>query len=192
MGAIANVNQEPPARSFGPHNLPAARASAKLNGTRPKLAKAFFKDVYAIWEEQGEAMLRRVAFHEPAKLLAIVAHLMPQKLEITTPTDGMSDERLEQLIELAQSMAALRVTEGQTADGAPGVIEGQAVEVMRGGGGPPALGPPGGENVLVHTPDYSPNPLPEFSGEDSAEGPEATRVADMSYPQDDVDPESLF
>lgn len=86
----------------------ARRQRGRKLGSRAKLGKRFFEDVYAAWEEQGESVLARAAFHDPMGFASMVARLMPQKLEITTPTDGMSDERLAEMLELAERMAALR------------------------------------------------------------------------------------
>src|SRR5688572_377158 len=77
-------------------------------GSRNKLAERYFADMYAAWEEQGPSVIARAMFHDPVAVLGIIARLMPQKIEVTTPTDGMSDERLADLIELAERMQALR------------------------------------------------------------------------------------
>lgn len=78
----------------------------KRSGSRAKLAKRFFEDTYAAWEEQGEPALARAAFHDPMGFVNMVARLMPQKIEVSTPTDGMTDERIEELMALAERMAS--------------------------------------------------------------------------------------
>ncbi|MFX6717074.1 hypothetical protein ABTH63_19680, partial [Acinetobacter baumannii] len=40
-------------------------------GSRQKLATRFFNDVYGLWEEQGEAVLRRAAFEKPMEFAAM-------------------------------------------------------------------------------------------------------------------------
>ncbi len=77
-------------------------------GSRAQLATRFFSDLYAAWEEQGEAVLARAAFHDPVAFMRTVASLMPQKIEVSTPVDGMSDERLAELLDYAERMAALK------------------------------------------------------------------------------------
>ena len=110
-------------------------APGRPKGSRNKLASRFFDNLYALWDEQGESVLARAAFHEPMAFAAMVAKLMPQKHEITTPTSGMTDERLEQLIAFAEAMAAAKA----------GVGGAQAIEGSgeTGGGGPVVLGPSG-------------------------------------------------
>ena len=73
----------------------------------------------------------------------MVAKLMPQKLEITTPTDGLSDDRIEALITLAERMAALKagVSPSMTIDGTARLIEG--------GEGSPRAGDTRGEVIDV-------------------------------------------
>lgn len=85
-----------------------ATPQRRKTGSRAKLAKRFFEDVYAAWEEQGESVIARAFFHDPVASMQMVARLMPQKIEISTPTDGMSDERLAEMLEYAERMAGLR------------------------------------------------------------------------------------
>lgn len=73
----------------------------------------------------------------------MVAKLMPQKLEITTPTDGLSDDRIEALITLAERMAALKAGVSPYT-----TIEGQAV-LLEGVGGSPRSGVTRGEVIDV-------------------------------------------
>jgi hypothetical protein len=48
-----------------------------------------------LWERDGETILQRVAEEEPAKLLSIVAGIMPKQLEMTVKevTDGITSEQ---------------------------------------------------------------------------------------------------
>lgn len=98
-----------------------ATPQKRKTGTRAKLAKKFFEDVYAAWEEQGDSVIARAFFHDPVASMQMVARLMPQKIEVSTPTDGMSDERLAELIDHYEQLAGLK------ADAAR-VIQGQAIE----------------------------------------------------------------
>ena len=192
-----------PAHLFAPGH--SGNPGGRRSGNRAKLATKFFQDIYAAWEERGDAVIRQVAFHDPAKFLAVVAHLMPQKIEVAQTTDGLSDERMEQLIELASIMAAgaspARLDD-QSGDGAPGVqlIEGEVVEA--GGGGRAGVGPRGGEIVPSHTAPISPTvdqperveAVQNFSAE-NPHAPPISRVAEeLEFPEDPlgVDPLSLF
>lgn len=164
----------PPKKTFGPHN----RVST---ATRNSLGRHFVRDLQGLWEEQGEAVLRRVAFHNPEKVLAAMVQLMPTQVENVTPTDGMSDERLALLLEVAERMAALR-SHGNTADGGRGIIDLHAGQVEEGGGGPPALGPSGGGYVVVHTAAEPEKRLLNFSAD-------PVKIGSV---EEDVDPASLF
>lgn len=146
-----------------------ATPQRRKTGSRAKLAKRFFEDVYAAWEEQGESVIARAFFHDPVASMQMVARLMPQKIEISTPTDGMSDERLAEMLEYAERMAGLRAEAAKVLQGQ--VIEGDAAEsaaralpspphkladenpdlrnaVEAGGGGPLRQMGGGGENTL--------------------------------------------
>lgn len=132
-------------------------------GSRAKLAKRFFEDVYAAWEEQGESVIARAFFHDPVASMQMVARLMPQKIEISTPTDGMSDERLAEMLEYAERMAGLRaeaarVIQGQAIEQEPAALpapphkladeNGSAADCLEGrGGGPLRRMGGGGENT---------------------------------------------
>lgn len=86
-------------------------------GSRAKLAQRFFEDTYAAWEEQGPSVLARAAFHDPVAFANMVARLMPQKIEVSTPTDGMSDERLAEMLDLAERMAGLKAEQAKVLQG---------------------------------------------------------------------------
>lgn len=97
-------------------------------GTRNRLATQFFDNLYAVWEEQGDAILRRAAFHEPMKFADMVAKLMPQKIEVRDTTlEDLESDKLQTLIERLEQHVA----------GGPGasakVIEGRAEPAAEGG-----------------------------------------------------------
>lgn len=141
-----------------------AAPQRRKTGSRAKLAKRFFEDVYAAWEEQGESVIARAFFHDPVASMQMVARLMPQKIEISTPTDGMSDERLAEMLEYAERMAGLRaeaarVIQGQVIEGDAAALpspahkladeNGSAADCLEGrGGGPLRQMGGGGENTL--------------------------------------------
>ena len=132
----------------------------RKTGSRAKLAQRFFEDTYAAWEEQGPSVLARAAFHDPVAFANMVARLMPQKIEVSTPTDGMSDERLAELLDFAERMAGLKAEQAKVRQGE--VIEaalpspahkladenGSAADCLEGrGGGPLVRMGGGGENT---------------------------------------------
>ena len=204
-----------PAHYFQPGQV--ANPKGRPKGTRNKVATAFFDNLYAIWEEQGEAVLRRAAFEKPMEFAAMVAKLMPAKLEISTPTQGLTDERFQELMELAERQLALSA-EGANASvpAASMTIEGQAVEV-EGGGGSPRVGLIAGEVIdvtpfsapapepLLANQAPSPEPLPANQAPNFTAAPQATPFSTpaislqpppgpKSAPVDDedIDPASLF
>lgn len=101
---------------FSRTNQPPGRPKGRT-GSRAKLAKRFFEDTYAAWEEQGPSVLARAAFHDPVAFANMVARLMPQKIEVSTPTDGMSDERLAELLDFAERMAGLKAEQAKVLQG---------------------------------------------------------------------------
>lgn len=101
---------------FAPGDDP-RRKRGRGVGSRAKLAKRFFEDTYAAWEEQGPSVLARAAFHDPVAFANMVARLMPQKIEVSTPTDGMSDERLAELLDFAERMAGLKAEQAKVLQG---------------------------------------------------------------------------
>lgn len=139
-----------PASLFRTGYQPERHANRRRTGSRAKLAKRFFEDTYTAWEEQGESALARAAFHDPMGFVSMVARLMPQKIEVSTPTDGMSDERLAQMLEMAEHMAALRAQGVATPLLAHELADENAVTLdalTEGGGGPDRAHLLGGVNT---------------------------------------------
>jgi hypothetical protein len=206
---------------FSRDNQPAPHRRHR-NGSRAKLAKKFFEDTYAAWEEQGESALARAAFHDPMGFVSMVARLMPQKIEVSTPTDGMSDERLAELLEVAERMAALRAQGVATPLLAHELADENAVtldQAEEGGGGPDrahllggintpsALRPPRADTpVAQHNRLDVPDSDPATPSSDIAETPSLLYPVGRACPEtdaaverrnraklhDDVDPASLF
>ena len=92
-------------------------------GSRNKLAENFLADLSALWEEQGENVLRRAAFNEPMKFADMVARLLPAKIEIRNENlvdlavANMSDERLADLLETLEAHIAEKKRAGDGAGG---------------------------------------------------------------------------
>lgn len=89
----------------------------RRKGSRVKLAEDVVTDVLDSWRQHGPVVLERLACLDPGKYLDFIAKVLPRevKLEISTPTDGMSDERLHEMMEVAQRMIALK--SGQVIEG---------------------------------------------------------------------------
>ena len=88
-----------------PERKPISRRQAA--NKRQDLIARFVDDVRALWEEQGEAVLRRAAFHEPLKFAQMVANLVPRQVEHNVnPMEDIDDEQLDKLIALARAVDA--------------------------------------------------------------------------------------
>ena len=114
-----------PSYLFATDSAPDGNRKGRKVGSRAKLATRFFEDTYAAWEEQGPSVLARAAFHDPMAFANMVARLMPQKIEVSTPTDGLSDERLGELLDFAERMAGLKAEQAKVLQGA--LVEGAAL-----------------------------------------------------------------
>lgn len=111
------MTAETPSSYFDTSKEAQSRRGRRSKGSRAKLAQRFFEDTYAAWEEQGPSVLARAAFHDPVAFANMVARLMPQKIEVSTPTDGMSDERLAELLDFAERMAGLKAEQAKVLQG---------------------------------------------------------------------------
>jgi hypothetical protein len=98
---------------------------------RKKLSSLFFGDIAKLWETEGEACLRRAMALDPVAFAAMVAKLMPQKIEVSDTTmEDVGDEQLEQFIDAVQRRIALRAERAKlvngAGEGAPLTIEARA------------------------------------------------------------------
>lgn len=119
---------EPPEKAFGSNGAtprdPATgqflkgysggSKAGRKKGARARWSEEFMADIEEAWKEQGPTVIARAMFHDPAGTLKALIGILPKhaKLEISTPTDSLSDERLEQLLAYAEA----RVAEGLTID----------------------------------------------------------------------------
>lgn len=96
---------EPPNSLFDTAAKPVPPSQIGRRGNRAKLAEKALNDLCQVWDEQGIEAVRRMAFHDPSGFVKTVAGLLPQKIEHTFPTDGLSDDRLADLLQIADEMA---------------------------------------------------------------------------------------
>lgn len=134
---VADRGPPPPGRVWSergqPVFAPGVSGGVKKVGSRLKLAHAFFKDTYALWEEQGDAILRRAAFHDPMSFAMMVAKLMPQKIEVSDTTlQDLDDDKLRAILNALPGLVA--PDDRRPSDFAK-EIDGRVVEE---GGGEPA------------------------------------------------------
>ena len=137
---------ESPQAEFEPTSKPAIRdqngrflsgvgnggsRGGRPRGARAKFSEQFFEDIRDAWNEHGPSVIARAFFIDPVASLKAVAGLMPReaKLEITQPTDGLTLEKLDEMIALAEAQIAAR----------SGTIEGVATAVAH---IPPAMPEP--------------------------------------------------
>ena len=50
-------------------------------GARSKLGEAFFEDLQALWEREGDGILKDMATNDPGALAKMVAALQPRQLD---------------------------------------------------------------------------------------------------------------
>lgn len=164
------MNAAAPSSSFDMSSeAQSERARRPRSASRAKLAKRFFESTYTAWEEQGDIALRRAAFHDPMGFVNMVARLMPQKIEHTTPTDGMTDDRLAQLLDLAEGMLRLKGSGAHRLDHENGLID---VTPSKGGGGPGRVGDVAGRGSTSTSRDAAePEPAQEYNKLEVPEGP---------------------
>ena len=77
-------------------------------GARTKFTEQFFEDIREAWARDGASVISRAFFQDPVASLKAVAGLMPReaKLEVTRPTDGLSDDQLDRMIAFAEAKFA--------------------------------------------------------------------------------------
>jgi len=100
--------------------------------TRRAFNKRFLLDLAEDWQQHGREVFKRVRRESPASYLKVCAMLVPREVKLehsTSAIKAMTDEEIEQAIEVIQTMLAAR------ADETAKVIEGEA-EVV------PSLPPP--------------------------------------------------
>lgn len=149
-------------------------------GSRAKLGEEFFAALHADFVEHGPQVIAQVRFRHPGIYLQVLAKVMPQKIEISTPTDGMTDEQLEQMLAYAEA----RIMEMNT-------IEGVVIDVT-----PTALPAPA---ITIETLATPPSRSP---GRDAAAAAKRADLEDQAAAvqrheparpaSDDIDPASLF
>lgn len=114
--ATEHLNGRDSSGRFAGGNQEGSRAGRK-KGARARWSEEFMADIEAAWKEQGKSVIDRAMFHDPAGTLKALIGILPKhaKLEITTPTDGMDDERFAELVEYVERMAAEAKARGDSA-----------------------------------------------------------------------------
>lgn len=69
----------------------------------------FMRDLYAVWEEQGPASIRKACTDEPLAVALLVERLAPGAIAVAGSTPiGVSDEHLAELKDFAEKMNATK------------------------------------------------------------------------------------
>ena len=115
--------------------------------TRHLLNQEFMQALLLNFRHQGKKAIEKVARNQPGVYLKILALLVPKemKLEHSGGVKAMSDEEIEQAIELIQTMLAARA--------------GEAAKVIEGTAEPAALPAPNGQSSSEAA--LEPAPLPK-------------------------------
>lgn len=193
------MTAEKPASTFDTSPEAQSRRGKRRHGTRSILSEQLFKDLVVSWEEQGPAALARMAFHDFSGYVNMVARLMPQKIEHSTPTDGLTDERLAHLLDLADAALDARrpLTIDATAISLPNhekTLGGAVSE--EGVGGPECVGDAAGGGSTHTTRDAIADTTPhQFNGLKNSDAPiaeNANKLNTVSSVYDDRTPTTPF
>ncbi|MEA3264595.1 MAG: hypothetical protein U9R07_14040 [Pseudomonadota bacterium] len=171
IGSSGATTRDPATGQFLSGYSGGSKAGRK-KGARARWAEEFMADIEAAWKEQGPTVIARAMFHDPAGTLKALIGILPKhaKLEITTPTDGLSDEQLERLIAYAEA----KMAEAST-------IEGSTITVA------PSLPPP-----LAEAPPTSAEQRAAAVRRDMLDQSDAANAAAHKLPSQDINPEDLF
>lgn len=111
-------DKDPETGRFIPGN---SGGPGKPKGSRNKLGEAFIQDVYAKWQEKGEAALTDMIAQEPGAFVRVVAGILPKELIVKDELSDVSDEELAALVTAAREALRNRADGGgeASAEGGP-------------------------------------------------------------------------
>ncbi len=93
-GNINNLIPFRPGMSGNPGGRPVA--------ARNRITSKFLYELADHFDENGRAAIQRVFEEKPDRYLAIVAALLPQKIDLNSPLEGMRDDELAKNLEIIQ------------------------------------------------------------------------------------------
>jgi hypothetical protein len=100
-----------------PVSIAEAKRVAKSEQTR--LTARFTNDIRALWEEQGQSIMRRAAFADPLGTMKVIASMLPKQIDVTTTNvEEIDNDKLDRLIGAVDDILAGRL--GAVADKASG------------------------------------------------------------------------
>jgi len=90
-----------PATRFGAER---SNPSGRKMGSRDRLSSKFFEALAKIFDESGEQGLRDLAAKDGATFFKMISSVQPKQVEERhDPVGDMADERLDELIEMANA-----------------------------------------------------------------------------------------
>jgi hypothetical protein len=67
---------------------PSLNPRGRTPGSRDKISQAFLRDLQALWEEEGPAILKRLAKKDPRAIVAACVALVPKGVEVDAKRVG--------------------------------------------------------------------------------------------------------
>jgi len=154
----------------------------RRRGSRAKLGEAFVTDLYNDWLDHGIEAVARVRFSKPHVYLAIIGRILPQKIEITTTLEELSDERLAEMLDYVERMAGLQAEQAKVIDVTPTLpAPAVTIETLA---TPPSRSPGRDAAAAAKRADLEDQAAAARHGEPARPSSPA--------PDDDIDPASLF
>jgi hypothetical protein len=96
VGNIGNLIPFRPGMSGNPGGRPVA--------ARNRITSRFLYDLADHFQEHGREAIQKVFEEKPDRYLAIVAALLPQKIDLNSPLEGMRDDELDKNLEIIQAL----------------------------------------------------------------------------------------
>jgi hypothetical protein len=96
MSNLATLIPFKPGQSGNPGGKPVA--------ARNRITAKFLYELADHFDENGRAAIQKVFEERPDRYLAIVAALLPQKINLNSPLEGMGDDELNRNLEFVQAL----------------------------------------------------------------------------------------
>jgi hypothetical protein len=109
---MATASQKQVARTANGQFRPgvSGNASGNVHRSRHSLNADTIREMHRAFREGGRAAINKVMRHQPAVFLKLLVLLVPRELDVTHKggVKAMTDEQIEQAIEVIQGMLAAR------------------------------------------------------------------------------------
>ena len=95
-----------------PADRPLSQAAAKRQAKeeQTKLTANFTRDIRALWEEQGQSIMRRAAFADPLGTMKVIASMLPKQIDVTTTNvEEIDNDKLDRLLGAVDDILAGRL-----------------------------------------------------------------------------------